>query len=178
MMGTSSFFTLLKDWVEWSGHAEILPMTLVATGLGDTSGRVLAGLVSWLTSKKVSVTLPLSLTYILLVITLVLASFAKTQAPVICSAYGLGLSAGSQIVLDALASTNKEDPRDVGAILFFGGLGALAGPPLAGYLVDHLGYTFALQTMAVFPAVGAFACMICFVLTVNPTLCSSNQVKS
>ena len=176
MVGTSSFFTLLKDWVEWSGHEQILPLTLIATGLGDTTGRVIAGLVSWLTNEKVTFSLSLSLTYLILVITLYMASIARTQALVIFSAYGLGVTTGSQVVLNALSSTTRNDPRDVGAILFFGGLGALAGPPLTGYLVDQVGYTLTLRLVIIFPACGTLACMVCFLSVVNVTFCRRYEI--
>lgn len=162
IMATSTVFTLLKDWIIWIGLEEIASYSLMAAGVGDIIGRVLAGLLSWISKDKMSVLILFIGTHIMLTVSLVIAALAQSKYSVLCSVFGVGIAGGSQCVLTAVAPMDKESAKDLGKLLLAGGIGALFGPPFAGFLVDQTNnYSIALISCAGAPMLATVICTAC-----------------
>lgn len=166
IMATSTVFTLLKDWIQWIGLEHITSYCLMAVGIGDIVGRIAAGLLSWKLTAQSSILLLFGSTHVLLAVSLIGGSMATGVPVVLISVVGVGIAGGSHCVLTAVAPMNKGSAEDLGKLLLAGGIGALVGPPLAGFLVDYMNnYSIALIVCAAAPAVAAVSCFLCFFVT-------------
>ncbi|KAK4298084.1 hypothetical protein Pmani_029542 [Petrolisthes manimaculis] len=135
-MATTTIFALLLDWVEWAGLASAFSGALAGSGAGDVAGRVVAGLLS----ERGPPLLLFSGMQLLLAVVVMFAAMATTPLQFAAAMVGVGMACGLQSVLHALLPSQLSSEAGVGHLLGWqlvvAGLGALAGPPLAGFLVD------------------------------------------
>lgn len=167
IMATSTVYTLLKDWITWIGLDEIISYSLMAAGVGDIVGRIFAGILSWVISRhNVSVLALFGGTHVLLAVSLTMASLGTTPVVVLCSVVGIGFAGGLQCVFTAIAPMGNNSAKELGTLLLAGGVGALIGPPLGGFLVDYTGsYSITLIVCAAAPVTGAVTCIVCYFLS-------------
>ncbi|CAG0904515.1 unnamed protein product [Cyprideis torosa] len=148
IMGTLTLYVLYKDFAISKNLEERFVYVLSAIGLGDLLGRLFAVMfVSWTFFNPLFV-------YALIqcltgAIVLYHVSVETIEQLVVCC-LGLGLCYGMQNVLLAVAPGKVYGPTNLtttfGYILFWCGIGAFLGPPIAGALVDESaanGYTYA-----------------------------------
>ncbi|KAK3871693.1 hypothetical protein Pcinc_023180 [Petrolisthes cinctipes] len=135
-MATTTIFALLLDWVEWAGLASAFSGALAGSGAGDVAGRVAAGLLC----GRGPPLLLFSGMQLLLAVVVTCAAMATTPLQFVAAMVGVGMACGLQSVLHALLPSQLSSEAGVGHLLGWqlvvAGLGALAGPPLAGFLVD------------------------------------------
>ncbi|KAA0199472.1 hypothetical protein HAZT_HAZT001895 [Hyalella azteca] len=175
-VASSAFFTLLKDWINKIGLEDITPTALILIGVGDIVGRLVAGVATWQLAKhRTSDVILIGVAQLLLSSALVGAAFTESSVGVLASVFGIGTSMGFQMVLMAVSPMKNNNIEGLGVILLLGGLGALVGPPMAGYLVDELdNYKYALMATAAAPMLGAVICLLCFSII----KCKARQFKN
>ncbi|KAF2367157.1 Major facilitator superfamily [Trinorchestia longiramus] len=165
-MAVSAVYALVKDWIKSIGLEDIMPLVLVMLGVGDILGRILAGVLSWLMKRfRSSDVILFGGAQLVLTAALVWASTTRTKVGVLGSVLSMGITGGFQMVLTAVSPMKQDNVDGLGIILLLGGIGALAGPPTAGFLADELKtYDTALLAIAAAPLIGTLLCLLCFIL--------------
>ncbi|KAK7077019.1 hypothetical protein SK128_011889 [Halocaridina rubra] len=137
VMATTTVFAVLLDWTRWTGMSSAFPQALAGSGLGDLLGRIMGGIIM---GRGLPPLMLFSGNQLLLASTLGCAAVSTTHIQLIASMVGFGTACGLQSVLYALMPSQLSSgvgiARVLGYLLFVTGAGALAGPPLAGMLVD------------------------------------------
>ena len=166
ILTTTTLFAILQDWVLWIDLSDYFSYGLSAVGAGDLIGRLAAGIIP----KKFSPVLVFSLIQVLLGITIGLAALSVNYIHLIISLTIVGISFGLYSVVFALVPSKMGSGSALnwilGQLLLAQGFGALAGPPLAGLIVDQTKqYTEVLVICTIAPIIASVLNLFPYILT-------------
>ncbi|CAG0894387.1 unnamed protein product [Darwinula stevensoni] len=164
IMGTLTLYVMYKDFAVSRNIEERFIYALSGIGLGDLIGRLFSGtFASWSFIDSVLIYALIQLVcgavilYHMVIVTV-------EQLIFLCTA--MGMCYGMQNVLLAVAPGEVYGPRNLtmvfGYILFWCGLGALVGPPVAGFLEAKYSYDAAFIFAGVSTLSGGLATLTCF----------------
>nr|XP_045614996.1 monocarboxylate transporter 9-like isoform X1 [Procambarus clarkii]XP_045614997.1 monocarboxylate transporter 9-like isoform X1 [Procambarus clarkii]XP_045614998.1 monocarboxylate transporter 9-like isoform X1 [Procambarus clarkii] len=141
MLGTLCLYIIYKDFADSKGLGDYYSMALSGIGIGDLCGRMFTGFL--MNMKCIDSVFAYGLALLLCAVVMVGHIFIKTSTQLLVLTVIFGFLYGGQNVLIAVAPSmvfGREKLITVfGHILFLGGLGALIGAPIAGYIVDSTG---------------------------------------
>ncbi|XP_042215606.1 monocarboxylate transporter 12-like isoform X2 [Homarus americanus] len=141
MVGTLCLYIIYKDFADSKGVGDYYSMALSGIGIGDLCGRMCTGFL--MSTRLVDPVFTYGLALLLCAIVMMCHIFISTSTHLLVLTAMFGFLYGSQNVLIAVAPSmvfGREKLITVfGHILFLGGIGALIGAPVAGYIVDSTG---------------------------------------
>lgn len=139
-MATTTVYAIFLDWTQWKGLSSSFSQALAGSGAGDLFGRIIAGA---LMGRGLPPLILFSGIQLLLAVAVTVAALASSGVQLIGAMVGFGIACGLQSVLYALLPSQLSKgvimAKVLGYMLLVTGAGALAGPPIAGLLVDLTG---------------------------------------
>lgn len=151
MLSTLFIFIIYKDFANSKGLGEYYAIALSIMGAGDLCGRMSMGFL--LSIERLDSLFIYGLAMFFCGIDIFCHIFISTSKQLITVALLFGVMYGSQNILIAVVPSKvfgrEKLPTVFGHILFMGGLGALFGAPLAGYIVDRTGSYDGLMSFSV-----------------------------
>ncbi|XP_063611326.1 uncharacterized protein LOC134785013 isoform X1 [Penaeus indicus] len=168
MLGTLTLYVIYKDFADSVGQSEYYSMALSGIGIGDLCGRVSTGLL--MTLKQVDAVFTYGLVMLLCSLVMIGHLFINSPATLLTLTAVFGCLYGSMNVLIAVAPSKEFGKEKLvmvfGYILFFGGIGALIGAPLAGFIVDLTGsYTGVIWFSVANLLSGAVLMFLCYLIS-------------
>lgn len=178
MVGTICLFIIYKDFAVSKGVGEYYTMALSGIGIGDLVGRMGSGILA--SSKFVNPVLTFSLAMLFCGVVVLCHAFITSSTHFLILTAMFGILNGSQNVLIAVTPSivfGREKLSSVfGYILFLGGIGALIGAPIAGFIVDSTGSfdgVVGFSSASLF--IGSCLMFFCFLVTRSPAQPQSQQ---
>lgn len=169
MVGTLTLYVIYKDFADSVGQSEYYSMALSGIGIGDLIGRVSTGLLMTL-NDQVDAVFTYGLVMLLCSVVMIGHLFINSAVALLALTATFGCLYGSMNVLIAVAPSKEFGKEKLvmvfGYILFFGGIGALIGPPLAGCIVDLTGsYTGVIWFSVANLLSGAALMFLCYLIS-------------
>ncbi|CAG0916416.1 unnamed protein product [Notodromas monacha] len=165
IMGTLTLYVLYKDFALKKGIVERFIYALSGLGLGDLIGRLFSGtFVSWSCVNSVLVYALVQLACGIIILYHITITNSE-EFIILCVC--LGICYGTQNVLLAVAPAEVYGSSHLtvvfGYILFFCGIGAILGPPIASLLLQHYNDYFPVFIFAgTATLTGGLVSLICF----------------
>ncbi|KAK3873703.1 hypothetical protein Pcinc_021318 [Petrolisthes cinctipes] len=178
MVSTLFIFIIYMDFANSKGLGEYFSPALSSLGIGDAIGRLSVGVL--LSFKWLDSILLYTIAMFFCGIDILCHIFISSSTQFITLSFLFGVMYGAQNILIAVAPSQVFGrdflPIVFGHILFLGGIGALFGAPLAGFIVDQTGSYDALMFFSVVCIFFATSLM-CACYLVNRNVKLREQVK-